>query len=154
MTNLNIEDFIKELIPYTDDIGIDLNSHSKKVLLIESLRSSSSNLKGVALSLRPYFFEVSEYDQKAISKFIDNVDILSNLKDSLVNVKEWSETEIDKTLKTFQESSALSTPKVNQPIRIALTGSTQSPSLGLTLSLFDQKTAVNRIIKLQSYLNK
>jgi glutamyl-tRNA synthetase len=154
MANLNIEDFIKELIPYTDDIGIDLNSHSKKVLLIESLRSSSSNLKGVALSLRPYFFEVSEYDQKAISKFIDNVDILSNLKDSLVNVKEWSETEIDKTLKTFQESSALSTPKVNQPIRIALTGSTQSPSLGLTLSLFDQKTAVNRIIKLQSYLNK
>ena len=152
MAHLNIEDLIKELIPYTDDIGIDLNSHSKKYMLIESLRSSSANLKGVALSLRPYFFEVSEYDQKAIAKFIDNEEILNNLKDSLLNVKEWSETEIDKALKIFQESSALPTPKVNQPVRIALTGSTQSPSLGLTLSLFDKETAINRIINLHTFL--
>ena len=151
MAHLSVEDFIKELIPYTDDIGIDLNSHSKKDLLIESLRSSSANLKGVALSLRPYFFEVSEYDQKAIAKFIDNKEILNNLKDSLLNVKEWSETEIDKALKIFQESSALPTPKVNQPIRIALTGSTKSPSLGLTLSLFDKETAINRIINLHTF---
>ena len=152
MAHLNIEDLIKELIPYTDDIGIDLNSHSKKYMLIESLRSSSANLKGVALSLRPYFFEVSEYDQKAIAKFIDNEEILNNLKDSLLNVKEWSETEIDKALKIFQESSALPTPKVNQPVRIALTGSTQSPSLGLTLSLFDKETAINRIVNLHTFL--
>ena len=152
MAHLSVEDFIKELIPYTDDIGIDLNSHSKKDLLIESLRSSSANLKGVALSLRPYFFEVSEYDQKAIAKFIDNEEILNNLKDSLLDVKEWSETEIDKALKIFQESSALPTPKVNQPIRIALTGSTQSPSLGLTLSLFDKETAISRIINLHTFL--
>ena len=32
----------------------------------------------------------------------------------------------------------LSTPKVNQPIRIALTGSTNSPSLGMTLFLFEK----------------
>ena len=36
-------------------------------------------------------------------------------------------------------------PKVNQPIRIALTGSTKSPSLGLTLSIFGKDQSITRI---------
>ena len=153
MAHLGIEEFINELIPYADDLNIDLNLHSQKNLLIESLRASSSNLKGVALSLRPYFFEVNEYDQKAISKFIDDAVILNNLKDMLVQVKKWSECEIDSALKIFQEAHSLTTPKVNQPIRIALTGGTQSPSLGLTLSLFDKNEAIKRINKLISFIS-
>ena len=153
MAHLNIEEFTNELIPYAEEFNIDLNLHSQKNLLIESLRSSSSNLKGVALSLRPYFFEVTEYDQKAISKFIDDAVILNNLKDMLHNLKKWSECDIDKALKSFQESHDLKTPKVNQPIRIALTGGTKSPSLGLTLSLFDKHEAIKRINKLISFIS-
>ena len=37
---------------------------------------------------------------------------------------------------------------VNQPLRIAMTGSTNSPSLGLTLSLFHKDEAIKRIDKL------
>ncbi|WP_369124927.1 hypothetical protein, partial [Pseudomonas sp. RTB2] len=39
----------------------------------------------------------------------------------------------------------LPTPKLNQPIRIAMTGSTQSPSLGLTLCLFGKAESNARI---------
>ena len=37
----------------------------------------------------------------------------------------------------------LSTPKINQPIRIALTGSTQSPSLGLTIKLMGKNKSID-----------
>jgi len=38
----------------------------------------------------------------------------------------------------YRNKKELSVPKVNQPIRIALTGSTNSPSLGMTLFLFEK----------------
>jgi len=44
-------------------------------------------------------------------------------------------------------------PKVNQPIRIALTGSTKSPSLGLTLSLYEKEDAIKRIDVLISQIS-
>jgi glutamyl/glutaminyl-tRNA synthetase len=39
----------------------------------------------------------------------------------------------------------LSVPSVNQPIRISLTGSTKSPGLGLTLSIFAKNIALERM---------
>lgn len=51
-------------------------------------------------------------------------------------------------LASYRESKDLGVPKVNQPLRIALTGSTNSPSLGLTLSLFKKSDAQERIKKL------
>ena len=49
---------------------------------------------------------------------------------------------------TYKEISS----KLNQPIRIAMTGSTQSPSLGLTLSLFELAEVNNRIDAALEYL--
>jgi glutamyl-tRNA synthetase len=55
-------------------------------------------------------------------------------------------------LQEAQTSLSLPTPKLNQPIRIAMTGSTQSPSLGLTLSLFDIVEVNDRIDAALKYL--
>jgi glutamyl-tRNA synthetase len=55
-------------------------------------------------------------------------------------------------LSSYRESKDLSIPKVNQPLRIALTGSTNSPSLGLTLSLFEKSEVLERINKLIEFI--
>ena len=55
---------------------------------------------------------------------------------------------LDKMLSSYRNLKDLSVPKVNQPLRIALTGSTKSPSLGLTLSLFRKSDVQDRIEKL------
>jgi glutamyl-tRNA synthetase len=49
---------------------------------------------------------------------------------------------------------SLPTPKLNQPIRIAMTGSTHSPSLGLTLSLFGKEESHLRISNAIKYLEE
>ena len=54
----------------------------------------------------------------------------------------------------YRTEKELSVPKVNQPIRIALTGSTNSPSLGMTLYLFNKDEAVGRIDKLIKHIDK
>ena len=153
MANLNLEEFISHLEPFLESKQIDVNSHPKKELLIDSMRSSANNLEGIALNLVCYFHDVNEYNQKAIDKFIGSSDeVLIDLKEKLMNLDDWNEDSIDKLLVTYREEKELSVPKVNQPLRIALTGSTQSPSLGMTLSLFEKEEAILRIEKLINFI--
>jgi glutamyl-tRNA synthetase len=123
-----------------------MNDHERLDLLLTAMRSSETNLSAIAKALKPYFKAVDSYDEKAVKKFlIDSNDTLSSLIVLLENHDEWNESSIDLLLKNFQDNSGLSTPKVNQPIRIALTGSTKSPSLGLTLEIVGKNESLKRM---------
>ena len=149
MANLSLDNFISELHPFLKKENIDLSDHPKRDILIEAMRSSSNTLRGVAQSLKFYVSDILEYDNKAIQKFVEgSVEILKDLRFRINNVNSWTEKELDATLSKYRNEKNLSTPQVNQPIRIALTGSTNSPSLGMTLFLFDKNEAISRIDKL------
>jgi glutamyl-tRNA synthetase len=70
---------------------------------------------------------------------------LSDLKEALANLETWTEANLDELLVEYRNQKELSVPKVNQPIRIALTGSTNSPSLGMTMFLFKKDEVIKRI---------
>jgi glutamyl-tRNA synthetase len=153
MANLSLEEFIKYLKPFMQAINIDLCAHDKYEVLIDAMRSSGNTYIEVADNLICYYEKPRSYNQKAIDKFIgDSIEILNDLKDCLINTNNWSEDNLDKMLSSYRESKDLSIPKVNQPLRIALTGSTNSPSLGLTLSLFEKSEVLERINKLIEFI--
>ena len=147
IANLSFEDFKKELKPFLKDLSIDIDSHQNVDLLLSSMRTVESTFKKIADDLIPYYFEVNTYNQQAIDKFVDNegLKILNDLSGILLSIDEWSENNIDNALKNYQNENDCPVPKVNQPIRIALTGSTKSPSLGLTLAIFGKNEALKRI---------
>ena len=146
LANLSIDDFKSHLKPFLKKIDIEMEDHSNLDLMINAMRSSENTLSGIAESLIPYFKDISSFDTKAMDKFLsDGTDILTNIKDVLLKIDDWNENNIDTVLKTFQTNNDLPVPKVNQPIRIALTGSTKSPSLGLTLSIFGKDQSITRI---------
>ena len=146
LANLSIDDFKSHLKPFLKKIDIEMEDHSNLDLMINAMRSSENTLSGIAESLIPYFKDISSFDTKAMDKFLsDGTDILTNIKDVLLKIDDWNENNIDAVLKTFQTNNDLPVPKVNQPIRIALTGSTKSPSLGLTLSIFGKDQSITRI---------
>ena len=153
LSNLDLNQFINFLIPFLKELKIDIESHSKKDLLITSMRSSAPTLKGIAKNLECYFKDVNEYDQTAINKFLlGSSKILEDLKLKLSQVYDWNESSLDEVLKNYREEEGLKVPMVNQPLRIAMTGSTNSPSLGLTLSLFDKDEAIRRINSLIKFV--
>ena len=155
MANLSHEDFIIAINPFLDDLGININNHPKKDLLIESMRSSANTLKGVSKNLICYFKEIESYDQKAIDKFIGSSDrVLLDIKEKIGDMNIWDESSLDNILLEYREEKELSIPKVNQPIRIALTGSTNSPSLGTTLYLFEKEKVIERLDALITFVHK
>ncbi len=148
LANLTLNQFKKNLGPFLNKINIDMESHSNVDNLIEAMRTSSDTLSGIAQSLIPYYQDINEYDEKAIDKFISDKNLLMQLRDLIDGINDWNLDSIESSLTNFQAENKLSTPAVNQPIRIALTGSTKSPGLGLTLTFFSKKTVLERMDKL------
>ena len=152
LSNLTLEDFKNKLSPFLKNLNIDIKDHSNEDKLIDSMRTSDNTLLGISFNLVPYYKDIETYDEKAIKKFIKDKSLLVQLRNLLNEINDWDQEVIESTLKDFQVTNELSVPAVNQPIRISLIGSTKSPGLGLTLSIFDKNEALKRIDKLISYL--
>ena len=154
LSNLTLDEFKDHLKPFLSKININIENHSNVDLLISAMRSSENTLAGIAESLVPYYNDELIYDTNAIDKFLsDNTIILDDIKDILSDLEDWTEDNLENALKAYQTDKNLPIPKVNQPIRIALTGSTKSPSLGLTLSIFGKDVAIKRIEALIAFLH-
>ena len=119
------------------------------------MRTSKPTLAGIALDLKPYFFDIDAYNEKAVQKFlIGSKSSLEYIQRKLQGLEVWDERSIDEALASAQAALNLPTPKVNQPIRIAMTGSTNSPSLGLTLCLFGKEESNLRISNAIKYIEE
>lgn len=94
------------------------------------------------------------YDEKAIKKNIkdNSVSILKNLQIVMNNISEWSIDSIGSAINNYAKENKLKFPQVAQPLRIAATGSTQSPSIDQTLYLLGKENTVSRINKLIDFI--
>ena len=148
LANLSLEDFIIQLNPYLDGLGIKMSNRQNAEIIIENLRTTASILSEIAIDLIPYFDDIKEYDQKSVEKFIaGSKNILEYVLRQLEPLDQWTEQALDEVLAKCQKELDLKTPQLNQPIRVALVRSTKSPSLGLTLSLIGKELSLERIKK-------
>ena len=153
LAKLNDDAFIEAIHPFMEDEGIDDVAPNYKEILI-AMRTSKTNLKEIAYATRPFFFELEEYDEKGVNKFLKgSLETLTFALETLSKISEWNETELDMALINVRDYFNLPIPKVNQPMRIALVGSTISPSLGLTLELFGKEKSLERIKKAIDFIS-
>ena len=153
LARLSDEEFLNTIKPFMAEESINEDFHNYKKILI-AMRTAKTNLKDIAYASRPFFFELDGYDDKGVNKFLnDSLETLKFSKEVLSEVIEWNETELDMALIKVRDYFNLPIPKVNQPLRIALVGSTISPSLGLTLELFGKDKSLERIEKAIGFIS-
>ena len=152
LASLSDDEFIEKIRPFLDLKDISLESENDKKITL-ALRTSGQNLSEIANLIAPYFNDLDSYDTDAAEKFLyDSEEVLLFLQKKLSAVSDWNEANIAQILDDAKNNLGLSIPKVNQPIRIALTGNTKSPSLDLTLCLFGQDESLQRIEKAIQYI--
>ncbi len=153
LAKLNDDDFCEAIEPFMKVEGInDKAPNYKKILL--AMRTAKTNLKEIAQATRPFFYELEGYDEKGVNKFLnESLETLTFALEVLSNLSEWNETELDMALIKVRDYFNLPIPKVNQPMRIALVGTTISPSLGLTLELFGKEKSLERIQQAIDYIS-
>ncbi len=96
---------------------------------------------------RWFFTDVQGYDAAAMKKWIkpgaDN--LLSQLIAKLESLESWSAEPIQAAVQAVVNDNEVGFAKVAQPVRIAITGATMSPSIDVTLEQLGREKSMQRL---------
>ncbi len=127
--NVSNERLAKEL----EDFDMFLKDHDKKEIILDLSKERAQTIVELKDAIKNILDVPKEYDKKGVKKFIkeNTLDMLKSYIKTLEDKKETLHLACDYELltKPFIQDNELKFPQVFQPIRIALTGGTQAPSV-------------------------
>jgi glutamyl-tRNA synthetase len=132
-----------------DQQGIDLSEGPALADVISVQAERVDTLKQLAQISRYFYEDFEEFDANAAKKHLRPVakEALLAAKAALNDVSDWTAENIQSAINAAANKLGLGMGKVGMPLRVAVTGSGNSPSLDVTLMLLKQSTVEQRIIK-------
>lgn len=146
----------EQLAFYMMEHGIDIQTGPALEEIVLLLRERSKTLVEMVENSRFFYQPVTEYDAKAMKKHIkaETPEVLRRVLVKLEAVDEWYADTIHQQIQQVVNELEVGFPKVAQPLRIAVTGSTTSPSIDTTLDLLGRDQTLARIGKLLETIEK
>ncbi|HZL72356.1 MAG TPA: glutamate--tRNA ligase family protein, partial [Planctomycetota bacterium] len=97
--------------------------------------------------LTKFFFAPVAYDPAAVDKFLKNggFDVVRTLKEQLAAAPDFGKERVESMLKGIAEKRGLKMGGVAQPLRVAVTGTAQSPPIHDVLDLLGRDAVLERI---------
>jgi glutamyl-tRNA synthetase len=134
--------------------NIDLSSGPSLIEVIEAQADRVKTLKELAEISRYFFEEYEGFDEKAAKKHLRPVakEALLVVKEKLLGLTQWNQESIHEAINLTAEELNVGMGKVGMPLRVAATGSGNSPSLDVTLNLLKPEQVAARIDKALIYI--
>lgn len=113
----------------------------------ELLQSRTKKLTDVA-GWGHFFQELPEYDEKAAAKVLGKTEVcaaLADLANRLAGIDEWTPEAIEQVVHEVTDAHDIKQGKLNQPLRVAATGSTIGAGVFETLEIIGRDRALKRI---------
>ncbi|MEE8329961.1 MAG: glutamate--tRNA ligase [Thermodesulfovibrionia bacterium] len=116
---------------------------------IITLQERSKTLLELADSLSYYIDEEVDYNENAKTRFLNEKsrDLLIEIKDSLASTSDFSASEIEKAFRLITEKNNIKLGKLAQPVRVAVTGKTESPGIFEVLEIIGKEKTLRRLDK-------
>ena len=143
--NVSNERLAKEL----EYFGCKIDGHDKKEILLDLCKDRAQTIVELKETVNKFITRPSGYEKKGSKKFVKEgtFEMLTNYMNCLKNYE--GELKIaddfEKITKPFIEENGLKFPQIFQPIRIALTGSTQAPSVYDILAVLGLEETFTRL---------
>lgn len=153
MKELNRNDVARALKPQLEKSGIEVRQGPELTELVAVLADRAKTLVEM-VEMSGYFYqEVKSYDEKAAKKFLNpnSANVLKVLIEKFSNLEGWNIDVLHQVVKSTSTELDLKMGKVAQPIRVAVTGSTMSPSIDATLKLLGRDKSLERLQKALDY---
>ncbi|MDF1758490.1 MAG: glutamate--tRNA ligase [Legionellaceae bacterium] len=132
--------------------GIDTKNGPPLSELVTAQAEKCKNLVDMCeISLYFYQDEI-EYNEKMVKKHLtaDGLRLLSVLQKKLESVDSWQKDVLQACINEVVASEDVGYGKLAQPLRVAITGSSSSPSIDLTLTLLGKQKVLDRLSKINS----
>lgn len=128
---------------------IDLSNGPKLANVVELLKDRSVTLFEMADKAKYFYSDEIDFNEDAIKQHFSN-EVQPAFKSLLVSLEElsdtnWNKDNIKEIINNKLKEFNIKMPKLAQPIRIAITGDTNSPSIDATLALVGKNRTVNRL---------
>lgn len=111
------------------------------------IQERCKTLIDVVEQTRFFFNDVDGYDQAALKKWVKPVspELLNALIVKLDALEQWTADGVQASVQAVVDEHQVGFAKVAQPVRIAVTGGTMSPSIDSTLALLGREKSMQRL---------
>lgn len=147
MKTLPVEEVAEALAWHFGQLGID-TSHGPALTEIVKLQAERVKTLQEMAEISVYFYQpVTEFEPGAAKKHLRPVAgaPLALVRDKLRDLSTWQATEIQSAIQATCEELDIGMGKVGMPLRVAVSGGGNSPSLDATLAALPQAVAIERI---------
>lgn len=145
--NVSNERLAKEL----EFFDFELHGHDKKEMILDLCKERAQTIIELKDTISNILEVPTKYESKGSKKFVKEgtLEMLTKYLKLLESNKETLHlaSDFEAITKPFIEENALKFPQLFQPIRIALTGGTQAPSIYDILAVLGITESINRIKK-------
>ena len=130
-------------------MNVDTSTGPELDDVVEVYREKAKTLREMAQQVSYLYADKIEYDANCAEKFLnpDALDVLTTIHRQLTELEQWDVDAIGAIIKTTVEHTGLKFPKIAQPLRVAITGNTNSPSIDQTLWLTGKTKCLERLAR-------
>lgn len=132
------------------DNGPDLSS------LVQAQAERSKNLVDMCNSSKYFYQDTISYDAKLVKKHLhaDSLHLLAMLATKLEKVKNWQKDVLQTCVNDIVVAEEIGFGKLAQPLRVAITGGSSSPSIDLTLTLLGRDKVLKRLADIEKIVGE
>lgn len=138
-----------------EEQDIDLNNGPTLENVVAIQADRVKTLKEMAQISRYFYEDFTEFDEKAAKKHLRPVakEPLIEVSKKLMAIETWSPENIQAAINATAEDLGVGMGKIGMPLRVAVTGGGNSPSLDVTLNLLSKQKVEQRIDKAVSFIS-
>lgn len=142
------------LKPHLASRGVTDTSHPDLAGVVNTLQERAQTLEEMAERALFYYQAPNQYDQAALGKFEKEhlVAVYDAVVLKLENSNASNAAEFDALFKEICTEGGWKMPQVGQPVRVALSGSTQAPGIGEIVLALGIQESVERIRKIKAVI--
>ncbi len=143
------------LKPLFEERGVDTSIGPALAEVAEANHERAKTLIEMVEKSGYLFEDFGEYDPKAAQKQLKAGirQPLASLRQALAGLGPWEREPIHEVVTTVLEEFDLKFGKLAQPVRVALTGSTVSPPIDITLVLVGRQRSLDRLDRALAYID-
>lgn len=156
LKNSPVDKILEELRWHYQQLEVNVESGPGLADVVVALRERVKTVREMAEKSQCFYQDQVVYDENAAKKHLKSsaLEPLIWLKGQLAELMDWNEAPIHEIMTQCLDKFQIKLPKLAQPLRIAMTGNTISPSIDVTLCLVGRENTLIRLDQMIAHLQK
>lgn len=142
-------------LPYIKEAGISVEKSPVPLTEIVALEQEKYRLLSEIPAKIEFFFSDAKYDETAFAKMLKTPDakkILAGIKEAYSALGGFKEAEIEAATRNFAKTNAFKAAQVFHPLRVAVSGRAEGPTLFRMIEYLGREESVKRLEKALSLI--